>query len=170
MTLVCEKSSESLFAFLIELRNYGLAAEIVVRSREELSLYIRVIRDLRRLVSLALKISSDEEKSREANFVDLQRIVNRARTEVAENQKWQHDVLESLPKEDDDAGLTRTLRQAFKDLATTRTKLLNEIARTDAICSKTVPTIIERPLSQEAPPKTALKPNFSCGLWLKSKK
>lgn len=63
--------------------------------------------------------------------LELQQVLDNARAEITEHQKWQCDVLASLPARDDEEGLTGPLRQAFTKTGTARAKLLTEVMQAE---------------------------------------
>ncbi|HEY9869857.1 MAG TPA: hypothetical protein V6D08_11880 [Candidatus Obscuribacterales bacterium] len=63
--------------------------------------------------------------------LELQQFLKNARAEIAEHQKWQNEVIASLPPRDDEEGLTGPLRQAFTKTGTTRAKLLAEVMQAE---------------------------------------
>lgn len=76
-------------------------------------------------------IARIQEVPTAVSALELQQILDNARAEIDEHQKWQTEVLASLPPRDDEEGLTGPLRQAFTKTGTARAKLLTEVMQAE---------------------------------------
>lgn len=116
-------ASRSLVSMLIrEMKDYKSAAEIVSGSDDVFAMCSRQIGDA---------IARIQEIPTAVSALELQQILKNARAEIAEHQKWQNEVIASLPPRDDEEGLTGPLRQAFTKTGTTRAKLLAEVMQAE---------------------------------------
>lgn len=116
-------ASRSLVSMLIrEMKDYKSAAEIVSGSDDVFAMCSRQIGDA---------IARIQEIPTAVSALELQQILKNARAEIAEHQKWQNEVIVSLPPRDDEEGLTGPLRQAFTKTGTTRAKLLTEVMQAE---------------------------------------
>lgn len=112
-------ASRALVQMLIkESKNYESAAEIVSGSE---SVFSRYSRDIKK------KIEAVEIERSVATSFELQTVLEDARHEIAGHAAWQKEVIEGLPKENDETGLTGPLRQAFTKAAKERESLLEEV-------------------------------------------
>jgi hypothetical protein len=110
--------SHGLVDMLIEMRKYDSAAEVVSGSEGIFVMLSKQIGDA---------ITRVQERPASNDFIDLNQTLHEARKEISEHQQWQEDVLETLPQQDEDRGLTQPLRQAFTKSAKARVNLLNEV-------------------------------------------
>lgn len=116
-------ASRGLVNMLIrEMKDYKAAAEIVSGSDDVFAMCSRQIGD---------SISRIQEVPTVVSALELQQVLDNARAEISEHQKWQNEVLASLPPRDDEEGLTGPLRQAFTKTGTTRAKLLTEVMQAE---------------------------------------
>jgi hypothetical protein len=116
-------ASRGLVAMLIrEMKDYKAAAEVVSGSDDVFAMCSRQIGD---------SIARIQEIPTAVSALELQQVLNNARAEIAEHQKWQTEVIGSLPPRDDEEGLTGPLRQAFTKTGTTRAKLLTEVMQAE---------------------------------------
>jgi len=115
--------SRGLVSMLIrEMKDYNAAAEIVSGSDDVFAMCSRQIGD---------SIARIQEIPTAVSALELQQVLKNARVEIAEHQRWQNEVLGSLPPRDDEEGLTGPLRQAFTKTGTTRAKLLTEVMQAE---------------------------------------
>lgn len=116
-------ASRGLVAMLIrEMKDYKAAAEVVSGSEDVFAMCSRLIGDC---------IARIQEIPTAVSALELQQVLDNARAEITEHQKWQNEVLASLPPRDDEEGLTGTLRQAFTKTGTARAKLLAEVMQAE---------------------------------------
>ncbi len=112
-------ASRGLVSMLIrEMKNYKAAAEVESGSEDVFAMCSRQIGDC---------IARIQEIPTAVSALELQQVLDNARAEITEHQRWQEQVFKSLPKEDDENGLTGPLRQSFTKSATARAKLLTEV-------------------------------------------
>jgi len=104
-----------------ELKDYRAAAEVVSGSEDIFSLCT---------ININNEIAVVDQYPDAAAELKLKHALEQAREEIKEHQEWQNEVLEILPKEDDDSGLTGPLRQAFTKSAIARSRLLSKLTRT----------------------------------------
>lgn len=71
----------------------------------------------------------EKDKSVAAGLA-LQQVLDNARAEVEEHERWQNEVFERLPKEHDEQGLTGPLRLSFTKTAPAREKLSQLVEKT----------------------------------------
>ena len=112
-------ASRGLVSMLIrEMKNYKAAAEIESGSEDVFAMCSRQIGDC---------IARVQEIPTAVSALELQQVLDNARAEITEHQRWQEQVFKSLPKEDDENGLTGPLRQSFTKSVIARAKLLTEV-------------------------------------------
>ncbi len=112
-------ASRALVNMLIrEDKNYKAAAEIVSGSEDGFLLHSKDIGDL---------IARVQERPSGASSAELKAILESAREDINMHREWERDILDSLPRVDDEEGLTGALRQAFAKSATARVKLQAEV-------------------------------------------
>lgn len=116
-------ASRGIVAMLIrEMKDYKAAAEVVSGSEDVFAMCSRQIGDC---------IARIQEIPTAVSALELQQVLDNARAEIGEHQKWQNDVMASLPARDDEEGLTGPLRQAFTKTGTARAKLLTEVMQAE---------------------------------------
>lgn len=116
-------ASRGIVAMLIrEMKDYKAAAEVVSGSEDVFAMCSRQIGDC---------IARIQEIPTAVSALELQQVLDNARAEITEHQKWQNEVLASLPARDDEEGLTGPLRQAFTKTGTARAKLLTEVMQAE---------------------------------------
>lgn len=116
-------ASRGLVGMLIrEMKDYKAAAEVVSGSEDVFAMCSRQIGN---------KIAQIQEIPTAVSALELQQVLDNARAEIAEHQKWQTEVIASLPPRDDEEGLTGPLRQAFTKTGTVRAKLLTEVMQAE---------------------------------------
>lgn len=115
-------ASRGLVNMLIGMKNYASAAEVVSGAEDVFAMCSRQLGD---------KIAHIQEVPTAVSALELQQVLDNAREEIGEHQKWQNEVLESLPPRDDEEGLTGPLRQAFTKSGTARAKLLTEVMQAE---------------------------------------
>lgn len=116
-------ASRGIVAMLIrEMKDYKSAAEVVSGSEDVFAMCSRQIGDC---------IARIQEIPTAVSALELQQVLDNARAEITEHQKWQNEVLASLPARDDEEGLTGPLRQAFTKTGTVRAKLLTEVMQAE---------------------------------------
>lgn len=112
-------ASRSLVKMLIfEMRNYKSAAEVVSGSEDTFNLYSQ---------KLAEMFDAMKENPEAVKAVTLQEFLGTVREDITNHQDWQREVLDNLPRVDDEEGMTGPLRQAFAKSSTARAKLLQEV-------------------------------------------
>lgn len=117
-------ASRSLVNMLVrELKDYKAAAEVVSGAEDVFAMCGR---------DIAGKIDQVEKDKSVASGVELQQALDEARQEIADHENWQTDVLKSLPKQDDEDGLTGPLRQAFAKTAKARQRLAVQVNEANA--------------------------------------
>lgn len=85
-------ASRALVSMLIrEMKDYKAAAEVVSGSDDVFAMCSRQIGDA---------IARIQEIPTAVSALELQRILKNARAEIAEHQRWQNEVLGSLPPRD----------------------------------------------------------------------
>lgn len=99
-------------------KDYSAAAEIVSGSEASFLLHSKDIGDL---------IASVRERPTGAVSKELREVLENAREDINLHREWERDVLDSLPRVDDEEGLTGALRQAFAKSSTVRAKLQKEV-------------------------------------------
>ena len=111
--------SKSLVRKLVyELKDYEAAAELISGSEDVFALHSKQIGDMiARIQEIPTAVPSQELKER----------LDNARDDINEHREWERDVLDSLPRVDDEEGLPGARRQEFAKSAVLRVKLLNEI-------------------------------------------
>lgn len=115
-------ASRGLVSMLIrEMKDYK-AAEVVSGSEDVFATCSRQIGDA---------IARIQEIPTAVSALEFQQVLKNARAEITEHQKWQTEVLASLPPRDDEEGLTGPLRQAFVKTGTARAKLLTEVMQAE---------------------------------------
>jgi thioredoxin-related protein len=119
--------SRALVDMLIEMKQYDSAAEVVSGSE---GIFVVLSKQIGDTIARAKGYSAGSD------FLEVQKVLDEAKEEIKDHQQWQQEVLKTLPKPDDDRGLTRQLRQAFSTSATARAKLLNEVMRSHDHCLK----------------------------------
>lgn len=108
-------ASRGLVAMLIrEMKNYKAAAEIESGSKDVFAECRREITD---------RIAAVETDPSVVAGLELQKVLDNARAEIEEHERWQTQVFANLPKEDDESGLTGPLRQSFTKSAEARDEL-----------------------------------------------
>lgn len=107
---------------LIGMKEYRQAAEVVSGAIDVFSMCSRDIGD---------KIAHIQEVPTAVSALELQQVLDNAREEINMHQNWQQEVLENLPPQDDEEGLTGPLRQAFTKSGTARAKLLTEVMQAE---------------------------------------
>jgi len=118
-------ASRGLVAMLIrEMKNYSAAAEIESGSVDVFAMCEREVEE---------KIAKVQDGPSAVSGLELQKVLDSARAEVEEHERWQNQVFKSFPKEDDEQGLTGPLRQSFTQSAKARESLLSLV---DAACAK----------------------------------
>ena len=104
--------------FIFELKKYDSAAEVVSGSEDTFSLHSRKLAEL---------FKAMEENPAAVKPATLKELLDSAREEIRDHQDWQREVLDNLPRVDDEEGLTGPLRQAFAKSSKARSELLNEV-------------------------------------------
>lgn len=112
-------ASRALVQMLLkETKSYKSAAEVVTGAKDVFALCSLDIRK---------QIEEVEKERSVASSFKLQQLLEEAQREIAGHEAWQEEVISGLPKEDDEAGLTGPLRQAFTKTAEAREELLAEV-------------------------------------------
>lgn len=112
-------ASKSLVKMLIfEMRNYKSAAEVVSGSEDTFNLYSQ---------KLAEMFEAMKENPEAIKATTLEEFLGNVREDITSHQDWQREVLDNLPRVDDEEGMTGPLRQAFAKSSTARSKLLKEV-------------------------------------------
>ncbi len=112
-------ASRSLVNMLIkEMKDYKAAAAVVSGSEDSFLLHSKDIGDL---------IARVQERPSGATAAELKTVLDSATEDINLHREWERDVLGSLPRVDDEEGLTGELRQAFAKTATARVKLQTEV-------------------------------------------
>jgi hypothetical protein len=109
-------ASRGLVAMLLrEFKDFKAAAEIESGSSDVFSLCER---------DIAEKVAAVEKGKSVVAGLALQQVLDNARAEVEEHERWQKQVFKSFSKEDEEQGLTLPLRQSFAASAEAREMLL----------------------------------------------
>lgn len=112
-------ASRALVNMLIkEMKDYKAAAEVVSGAEDSFLLHSKDIGDV---------IAKVREQPAGAAAAELKAVLDSAREDIDLHREWERDVLGSLPRVDDEEGLTGELRQAFAKTATARVKLQKEV-------------------------------------------
>lgn len=112
-------ASRGLVAILLrESKDFKAAAEIESGSSDVFSFCER---------DIAEKVAEVEKEKSVAAGLALQQVLDNARAEVEEHERWQKQVFESFSKEDEEQGLTLPLRQSFAASAEAREMLLRRV-------------------------------------------
>lgn len=115
--------SRSLVKMLVnEMKDYEAAAEVVSGSADGFELHSKHIGDL---------IARIRERPKGAKAQELRDLLEDAREDITSHREWERDVLGSLPRVDDEEGLTGPLRQAFTKAAKARVKLQSEVMQAE---------------------------------------
>jgi hypothetical protein len=101
-----------------EMRDYKGAAEVVSGAEDVFATNGR---------DIEAKIAEVEREHSVAAAFELQKTLEEARQEIVGHEAWQREVIESLPKQDDEDGATGPLRQAFARTAKAREALLGQV-------------------------------------------
>jgi hypothetical protein len=125
--------SQPLLSLLIELKDYSSAAQIISASCDVYAMYACIIDDTCRLYSLAKGIARAQNLHAGLPILDLKRIIDTTRQEIAEHEYWHNALLVCLPPEDDKQGPAEVLRQSLKKAAAERQKLQSQIS---SVCEK----------------------------------
>jgi hypothetical protein len=110
--------SDALVTMLIGMKKYQSAAEVVSGSNDMFASYSSQIKDT---------IARTQEIPTGVPFSDLKLVLDTANQEIIDHREWQEEIIASLPKADDEKGLTEPLRQAFSSAAKARNELLQEV-------------------------------------------
>lgn len=105
-----------------ELKDYKSAAEVVSGAIDVFEMSVRSINE---------KIAQVNDTPSAAAGFELQKALNDAQQEVTDHLVWHKEVVESLPKKDDEEGLTGPLRQAFAKTGKARDNLQAAIDATN---------------------------------------
>nr|WP_281719549.1 hypothetical protein [Nitrosomonas nitrosa] len=101
-----------------EMKSYSSAAEIVSGSVDMFAMCGR---------DITVKIEEVEKDRSVASAFALQQAIEEALAEARAHEAWQEEVINSLPKQDDQDGLTGPLRQAFAKSKEAREVLLQQL-------------------------------------------
>ncbi len=129
-------ASRSLVKMLIfELHNYKSAAEVVSGSEDTFNLYSQKLGEM---------IEAMKENPEAVQAITLQEFLGTVREDITNHQDWQREVLDNLPRVDDEEGMTGPLRQAFAKSSAARAQLLQEVMEAEEQWHKVQTTAFER--------------------------
>ena len=101
-----------------DMKDYKAAAEVVSGAEDVFVLHAKDIGDM---------IARIQERPSEATAKELKERLEKAREDITLHRDWEREVLDSLPRVDDEEGLTGPLRQAFAKTAKARVKLHTQV-------------------------------------------